>query len=120
VAAENSTRLSQYIDESQMLLPKSSVAFENEKDAKVCSTLHGAIFYISSCVHHMYAVCISCVQIFSPCQLLSLDDGGSKYYVRLKISPYGIMLLYSERMQVFGISMHIKDVYHVETIKEVP
>jgi len=57
VAAENSTRLSQYIDESQMLLPKSSLAFENEKDAKVC---HGVIFYIS-CVHHMYAMCSLCV-----------------------------------------------------------
>jgi len=68
----------------------------------------------------VFIVCISCVQIFSPCQLLSFDDGGSKYYVRLKISPYGIMLLYSERMQVFGVSMHIKDIYHVETIKEVP
>jgi len=43
VAAESSTRLSQYIDESQMLLPKSSVAFENDKDVKVCSTWCGVI-----------------------------------------------------------------------------
>ena len=29
------------------------------------------------------------------------------------------MLQYSERMQVFGVNMYIKDIYHVSTIKEV-
>ena len=59
------------------------------------------------------------LQTYSPCQLLCADEEETKYFIRLKISEHGLVLYYTERMQVFGVNMHIKDIYHVSTIKEV-
>lgn len=57
--------------------------------------------------------------MYSPCQLQCVDEGETKYFIKLKISEHGVVVHYSERMQVFGVNMHIKDIYHVSTIKEV-
>ena len=51
--------------------------------------------------------------------MLCANEEGIKYFVRLKISEHGLVIHYNERMQVFGVNMHIKDIYHVSSIKEV-
>ena len=77
------------------------------------------MLYIAMYIYVYIFLFFLSLQIYSPCQLFCADEAETKYFVRLKISEHGLVILYNERMQVFGVNMYIKDIYHVSCIKEV-